>query len=270
MYFGSPLYIILLLIPFAAVAVLRLALCKRSDKTTEIVILVLMLFNVLQHIFKHYLYPQYRGREFSIYATAYNMCSVLILIGPLVLKWGNRFFKNFLYFVGSAAGIGAISFPFWFFGVPAEELGWDFVRFYLCHLLLFVTSVLPLVQGLHRPERREFWQIGAGFLLALCVILINDVIFVSMGYSFYNIEGDIYTQLNQSNPCMLMGPKAGFAWLSGFLECFSLPVFLGQNPAGCYAPILWYALPVYLGISGASLALFTVLERLYNKTGRDI
>ena len=50
--------------------------------------------------------------------------------------------------MGSVAGIAAIALPVWYIGMDVSELGWDYARFYICHALLFITSVLPLLLGL--------------------------------------------------------------------------------------------------------------------------
>ena len=70
----------------------------------------------------------------------------------------------------------------------------------------------------------------------------------------------LYDQLLQINPCMMMAPKGKITWLVGILKTGSPSAFLGNNPNGRYAPILWYALPVYLGISIAAFAVFALLN----------
>lgn len=260
MYFGSVFHLGSVVLVLAVTAALWLILRKTNIKTQVITILFLMVINVLQHFLKFILYPQYRGLGFTLYSTAYNVCACLIIASPFVFLWGNRFLKNTVFFIGLAAGIGAVAAPFWFFGTPVRELGWQYFRFYLCHGLLFITSILPLLLGLHQPRRQDFWQVGLGFLLILCVVLLNNVIFMTVG--LYP-EGDgqtLYEQLVSINPCMMMEPKENMAWLNRILELFSPPFFLGQNPYGRYAPILWYAMPVYLGISLAAYVLFSLLD----------
>lgn len=260
MYFGSPFYILMLVLLVGTTAGGYYFLRFRSVVFQCEGIFAFMVINTLQHFFKFLIYPPYYGMGFTLYSTAYNMCSVLIILSPLALLSGSRFLKNFVFFVGAAAGLGAISFPFWFFGMPVKELGWEYIRFYICHALLFLTSVLPLLLGIHKPMRWECWQIGTGFILALCLILVNNAVFMSMGL-FPGNSSDLYTQLLSVNPCMLMGPKEGFEWLTELLQVFSPSVLLGNNPAGHYAPILWYALPVFVGISLIAYVLFSLLEQ---------
>lgn len=261
MYFGSLFHCGSILLVIGVAALQWLLLKKKKIRVQKTVVLCLMLLNTVQHFLKFLIYPQYRGTGFSLYSTAYNVCAVLIISAPLIFLWGSRFLKNFLYFVGLTAGIGAVCYPFWFFGTPVKELGWNYFRFYLCHGLLFVSCILPLLLGLHKPKYQEFWQIGLGFLLTLCVILVNNVIFMSIGLYPEEAEMPLYEQLLNVNPCMMMAPKGDFLRLSRFLECFSPSAFLGHNPSGRYAPILWYALPVYAGICVIGFLLFAVLDR---------
>lgn len=256
MYFGSPFYIGMLAILF--VATVGTYYLQRIFKNT---ICLLMICNVFQHFLKFWIYPQYRGMGFTLYSTAYNMCSVLIILSPVALLSQSRFLKNFVFFVGSAAGLGAIMFPFWFFGIPANNLGWDYFRFYICHALLFITSVLPLTLKYHTPHRSECWHIGTGFIFALCLILLNNSVFMSMGLFPGQVNRDLYDQLQSVNPCMMMGPKEGFMWLTDMMKAFSPAIFLGNNPSGRYAPILWYAIPVFVGMNVISFLLFLLLEQ---------
>lgn len=260
MYFGSLFHLGTVFLVLLATVALWWWLRKKNVRIQKTVILCLMMLNTLQHFLKSLIYPQYFGTGFTLYSTAYNVCAVLIISAPVIFLWGNRFWKNFLYFIGLPAGIGTILFPFWFFGTPVRELGWHYFRFYLCHALLLITCVLPLLLGLHKPKYQEFWQVGLGFLLTLCAILLNNVIFMSVGLYPEGIGASLYDQLLQINPCMMMAPKGEFTWLEEILKTGSPSVFLGNNPNGRYAPILWYALPVYLGISFAAFGVFVLLN----------
>ena len=260
MYFGSVFHLGSVVLVLAVTVALWQLLRRTNVKIQSITILCLMAVNVLQHFLKFLLYPQYRGMGFTLYCTAYNVCACLIIASPFVFLWGNRFFKNTLYFIGLAAGIGAVAFPYWFFGTPVRELGWQYFRFYLCHGLLFISSMLPLLLGFHQPRHQDFWQVGLGFLLILCVVLLNNVIFMTLGLYPEGAGQALYEQLVGVNPCMMMGPKENMAWFNRILERFSPSVFLGHNASGLYAPILWYAIPVYLGISLAAFVVFALLD----------
>ncbi len=257
----SPFYILSVLLLMSVTAGLWLCLRKMGTSVQKAVLLILMLVNTFQHLLKFLIYPQYWGMGFTSLSTAYNMCAVLILLSPLSFVLSSRFLKNFVLIVGTVAGIGAIVYPVWYLGIPVQDLGWDYARFYICHGLLFVTSVLPLPLHLHKPSYKEFWQLGIGFLLALCLILVNDVIFIALGLFPGADPDNLYQSLINANPCMMMGPQKGFEWVENVVKYFSLPYFMGENSSGNYAPILWYAGAVYLGITVISFGLFAVMDR---------
>jgi hypothetical protein len=169
--------------------------------------------------------------------------------------------KNFVFIVGTVAGFSAVAVPVWYIGKEIGALGWDYARFYICHLLLFLTSVLPLVMGLHRPAYREFWHVATGFLLTLCLIVLNDFVMMAMGrYPGADIH-DFYGSMAKINPCGMMGPPKALPWVEKMVRPLSLPVFMGENPTGTYVPILWYAGPLFVGMSAVSFGIFAAMDR---------
>lgn len=254
MYFGSPFYIASLVVQLMLAGLTWAILHRCRKKTQRTIVLLLMLINTAQHFLKPLIYPQYRGTGFSSIVSAYNMCAVLIILSPFVLAWGSRFFKNFVFFVGSVAGIAAIAVPFWYIGMDVSQLGWDYARFYICHALLFITSLMPLVLGLYKPRWQEFWQVGLGFFLALGVIVVNDCIFIRLGLYPGTDAADLYGSLLKMNPCGIMAPPEGLPWLADIVRIFT-PDFLWG------IPFLWYAIPLYVGISLIALVLFLLSDR---------
>ncbi len=260
MYYGSPFYILSIVVLLGMTVALWQILRKRSMRTQKTVVFILMLLNTLQHFFKVLIYPQYYGTGVSYICTAYNMCAVLIISSPAVFLMKSRFLKNCVFYIGAVAGLGAIAVPVWFIGTPIRELGWEYIRFYICHGLLFVSSILVMLLGIHRASYKEFWQIGLGFLLGLCIILVNDVLVMTMGLFPGASADNLYQSLVNTNPCMIMGPQEGFLWIADVVKYFSPSFLMGNNPAGKYAPILWYAIPMYIGICLISLLVFLPLD----------
>lgn len=259
--YGSPFYILSLVLLAILAGTTYFILHNRSLRAQKWTILAIMLLNLFQHLFKSVIYPQYAGQGFTSISSAYNMCAVLIIFSPVAFLMKSRFLKNFIYAVGMVAGIAAIAVPVWYIGDPISTLGWDYFRFYICHAGLFVTSLLPLLLGLHKPSYKEFWQVGLVFLLALCLILLNDMVFMSLGlYAGADIH-DFYGSMLRINPCGLMGPPKNLPWVVKIVRFFSPSVLMGNNPAGLYVPILWYAIPLYLGISIVAFMMFSFIDR---------
>lgn len=268
MYYGSPFYIGSLMALLCLGGAAWLLMRKRREKTCRAVILAIMLVNLFQHLFKSVIYPQYRGDGFTAISTAYNMCAALIILSPLAFLSGSRLLKNFVYVTGTLAGAAAIAVPYWYIGWDVSRLGWEYTRFYLCHALLFLSSMLPLLLGLHKPSCKEFWHVPTGFLLALCLILINDVVCIAIGI-YHGADVDTFFQsMQRINPCGLMGPPKELPWLAKLVKVFSPDVFMAENPTGQYVPILWYAIPLFVGMSLISAVLFWLLDRKNVATAR--
>ena len=146
--------------------------------------------------------------------------------------------------------------------IPIKEGCWcrSILRFIL-HVLLHLSAVLPLLWGHHRPRFREYWQIGLGLLGALCVVLLNNTIFILLGFHPTVAPDRLYEGLVERGACAMMGPPASMPWLGTIAKFFTLPMFVGENPAGRYAPILWYAVPLYLVVTALTVVVFAVMEK---------
>lgn len=257
--YGSPFYIASLALLALIPGLLWVLLRHRGEKTRRRAVLCMMLINAAQHLLKPLIYPHLAGTGFSSLISAYNMCAVVILASPLAFLWDSRFLRNFI-FMGFTAGLAAIAVPYWFIGMEVSQLGWEYARFYLCHGILFAASLLTRLLGLHKPSYKEFWQPGLAFLLALCLILLNNTVFISLGLH-PGVEGlGLYESLCRGNPCMMMGPPEDLLWLAELIRPFTPDIFLGENPAGIFVPILWYALPLYLTQSFVTFVFFVISD----------
>ena len=245
--YGSIMYFAYIFASIAVCAILYFLIKNRSNGCKKTVVLLVALANFAQHIFKGQIYPQYQN-NFSIYlSTAYNICAFLILTSPFIILFGNDLLKNFITYVGSFAGMLAMLVPYWFIGKSA--FGWEVYRFYICHGLLFVSSILPALVGLHTLKWKHCWKIGFLFFVMLALILANDGILIKWGiYPASNPE-DVFASLSAINPGWSMHPTAGFDWLLDIIALFTPSFLLGNNPWNIYIPILWYAIPLYLGIT---------------------
>ena len=261
MNYGSPFYLLMLILLFFLTAGLYFLLKNRSVMLKKCILFALMMINVFQHLFKWAIYPMYDGMGFNVLSTAYNMCAFLILFSPIAFFSKSDFLKNLVFPVGAAAGLVANLVPYWYVGMSVSELGWEYARFYICHSLLFVTSALVIMLDLHKPKLAKFWQPAVGFLFALVMILTNDVIAVSLGIFDGYDKSDLYGALLGANPCFSMGPPENFAWLADISAVFTPSVFLGNNKTGMYTPILWYAIPLLIGISIIAFLLFFAIDK---------
>ena len=247
-YYGSFMYFAYILIAIGGFLGAFFALRHRPEKTKKLAVVVIASINLAQHLLKGLIYPHYWGGNYSLHlSSAYNVCAFLIISSPFIWLFGNRLLKNFLTYIGSIAGMIAMLVPYWFIGQSAFQS--EAYRFYLCHSLLFISSLLPVFFGLVKLEWKHFWKIGLLFFTMLAIIIVNDIFFIVIGHYPVSNPSDIYGSLREINPCWSITAPAGFDWLMNIISSFT-PAFLrGGNASGFYVPILWYAIPMYLGIT---------------------
>jgi len=258
-YFSAA-HIIYIAIAILFVAVLYLVFRKRSFKAQRAVQLFLILVNVFQHLFKLEIYPMYDG-GFSALCTAYNMCALLILLSPFAFFIKFAPLRDFVYYVGVAAGMVAILIPYWDIGEDAFT--WSFFRFFFCHAVLFASSLLPLLFGHHKPKWRRFPLVGLSFFAGILLIILNDIIAIALGiYGTLSIE-NLYESLAVANPIWSFGvPQgAGFDFVVKIVDFFTPDFLLGENRWGIFIPVLWYFIPLYLGISLIAFTVFTISDK---------
>lgn len=240
-------------------AALYFLLRNKSEMVKRICVVSLMALNVIQHLFKSYIYPQYEGLGFNALNSAYNMCALLILVSPIAYLSRSERLKDFVFYTGSAAGLVAILVPYWHIG--EYMFTWDVIRFFICHALLFASSVLTLLFGHHKPSWRSSYRIAAGFFISVAVIIINDIFFLYMGlYPGENAE-NLFESMRHINPVWSFGPPEQFAFVEKIAKFFSPDIFVGENAAGLYVPILWYFMPIFLAISILTLPITAFFDK---------
>ncbi len=232
---------------------------KRSVRAKSIVLGVLMAANILQHIFKFWIWPHMRTGEFSLVESAYNVCAFMILLCPYSVFGKNGLIKQYQFYVGTIAGFCAPFVPTWFLG--GSIFTWEYLRFYTCHVLLFLTSSLPAAWGMVEFRRKDGWKFGLCALCTLAIILANNALFFTLlGY-----EGEaLVEQLYATNPVYMMGPPADDSLFRDIAAAVT-PSFLRVGAGGRYIPILWYAVPVYLGFLPIGYGFGSLLQWLQTR-----
>ena len=258
--YGNITHILTILFALSTVVGLVFLLKNKSDKVKKIVILSILFFNLFQHVFKCIVWPQYYGKGFGEINTAYNMCAFLIIVSPFIFLTKVKVLKDFIFYIGTTAGIIAISVPYWFIGQTIFTF--EYLRFYICHLSLFVGSMLPVLLGLHRISLKNTWKIAFIALGALLIVLANGLIF-----SFINHPNDLSSALNSfysKNPVWALHPTSGFEGVTKVIELFTPKIFLGGDDKN-YVPILWYIIPMYILITIPSLLVCLLFELVIYK-----
>lgn len=238
----------MVIVAFVFVAIYFL-IKNKSARTQKIVIFTLMLLNLLQHLLKIYVYPQYWGQSFGALSTAYNMCALLIIITPFIFLFGTELWKNFITYIGTVAGLLSIFVTYWL----AEPIEGQ-IRFVLCHALLLYTSLLPALLGIYKINYRKFWKLPFVFYSCLIIIVMNDIITYSLGIvGEISSASTLHQFLIQQNPCWVMKPAEGYDAVADLIKIFTPQIFED-------IPLLWYAIPLFMLISLGSLGLGAIFD----------
>ncbi len=257
MSFTSPVYFLIIAVCAAICSALWFLLKNKSERTKNILLFVLALLNVLQHLLKHVIYPHLRGQGFGLTNTAYNVCAILILLTPAALLAKKGVGQQFISFVGVFGGAGAILLPVWFVGETVFQ--WEYLRYFICHLLLLLTSLLPILWGMRKPDWRDFWKAVPLFFVLLCAILLNDIIVLCVQRDF--TPETLYARLYELNPFGMMHPMGHFNWLDRLLVALTPSCFLPTEAHPYYTPVLWCAIPLAIGVALIALVIFCSFDR---------
>lgn len=259
MQYGSPAYFFYPVIIFALAVLLWLALRRRKDRVKKIAVMALMLVNLAQHILKQFIWPHYWGDDYpQLINTAYNMCATLIILSPFIFISKSGLWKDFITYFGAGAGLVTMAVPYWYIGQSLWQ--WDILRYYTCHGLLFITSLLPVLTGLHKINWRNFYKLPFVFFLCLIIIAFNDLVCYVLGIFGDGSSGDFFEALYEANPCWMMHPDDGFSWLIPVIDVFTPDIFMGGDGEP-YTPLLWYAIPIYVLICILGFALGAAIDR---------
>lgn len=256
--YGSPAYFIPFIITGGVVAGLYFALRRRTEFIKKLVLFIMMAVNILQHVLKQFIWPHYFGNSYpDLINGAYNVCATLIFMSPFVLLSNSRSFRQFMAYVGTGAGLLTMLVPHWYIGQTMWQ--WDVLRYYFCHGLLLATSVLPALWGIYKFNWRDFYKFPLIFFAVLIFIAFNDLVFYSLGIVGEGMN--FFDVLYEANPCWMMHPDEGFAFLIPVIDFFTPDVFFPDGAGRPYTPILWYAIPLFLAFCVIGIVLGALLDR---------
>lgn len=260
MYYGSPFYIAMICLLLSVCFLLWFFIKRLSVRMQKLAVFLIMLVNLFQHLFKWAIYPIYEGQSFNALSTAYNVCALLIIMMPIAFLSGSRMLRDYIFLAGAFAGFITNIVPYWHIGIPVSELGWEYARFYICHSLLFYSGMLPLLLGMHKVSYRRSPVIAVGFLLSICAILVNNVICIALGIYGNYTTAALYEALYEMNPAMCMHPNESFPILDKIASAMTPKAFLPIGNGGAYAPVLWYAIPVLVGLTLLSFVVLVLVN----------
>ena len=245
-------------LPMVFIAIAYLILRKRTPKTQKIVVLTLMLINVAQHLFKSWVwYPLYKGVFDLRNITFCNVCATSILVSPIIFVLKNKGLKDALFYHGLLGGIMSLWFVSVEYGVSIISL--EFIRYFSCHAILMMTSILPVLLGLHTLSMKRFWVVGVCFIAAETIVFLDNFLILAfqnkMDWSY------AYNKVYQENQLLIMHAPTPAVFEHTFLRDTRVKYLIDDGTC-FYIPVLW-SLPALLpAVSGFALLVTWLLSKI--------
>lgn len=263
-------------------------LLRNKSKMFKTIFVSTVLFVILILHFSKLMFPPYVNHPYALKKiSAENICAVSVMLFPFVFLSKNKYLKDYMFYIGTVSGLGAVL-------LPAEAIGksafcYDTIRFYFAHIGLAAAPFLMVVFGLHKIDYRRNWAVPLVFIGVLGIVLINEVILFEVGLlenapGFENSVNpyNAYNPLDPYNPqgfrwrnfSMIFGPAISeeFAQTQSYralhdVMLFFTPKIFKTMPAGVHAgaekpwPLLWIVVPAYIFISLWCFLLCLIWDR---------
>ena len=243
-------YHLMTLAVFAGVLILFCLLLKnRNESAQKKILLVIAFANLALHFLK-LLIPQYKDdMPISIRKVTFeNICATTTIMMPFVLLSNNKVMKDYIVYMGILGGLAALIYPTEAFNRELTNL--DVIRFYICHIVLFIVPFCLVFFGLHKLETQRVLCFPLIFLLVECLILANEIILMEAG--FVDLRGNDFLTYNYRNSNFIFGPTEDLKELSDKLVDPLVPKIFKTVGAGAHAgaekylPVVWLAVPCFV------------------------
>ncbi len=246
---GNGFYFLYIGIAAIILVLLVLVLRKRSRKTVRTVLLVILFGNLALHYIKQAFPPYIDEFPLSLRMSAMqNLCAVSTVLLPFIYLFKKQnVLHDYAYFIGVIGGLVAILYPTEAIGKPFYAF--DTIRFYVCHIGLFVVPMTAAILGVYRPRLKTFWTIPLFFLAWQAIICANDYFLVAVGL----VKGSFSDLLDPGfhNSSFTFGVRPDFAWAAKVLDPL-VPWFFRTDAFGLnggtpfYFPVLWLIVPSFV------------------------
>ncbi|MDO9629853.1 MAG: hypothetical protein Q7I99_08110 [Acholeplasmataceae bacterium] len=248
------------------------------NKTTKFrywFIFGLIIFNLLIHFLKIFIYP-YNTVPYVLTKVSFeNVCAVSALLYPFLFFAKNKTLKDYMVLVGMASGIITFIYPVdvmslffngqeGFFSSARPAFMFENIRFYLSHLIIFLVPFLMMHYGFHTLSIKRAYRAPFMLVIILVIIFINELILTMIGW----IPKSQFFDPRFRNPSFIFGVRGDLGGLGMILGVF-VPMAFRSNPwfiGEAYLPVIWLVLPamIYGGlIALAFMFIYDTKETLY-------
>lgn len=185
-----------------------------------------------------------------------NVCAVYIVFAPFLFHFGNKYLKDYLFYLGVVPGIGA----FLIFVSPTTLLGArgsfdnpmyliETTRYYTCHALMVLSAIAMCSGKIHELNYHRLWAIPLWFAVALGLTFAQGVLLGPiLKHPWFPHEwwgpDSIFNRFGATgcmNQSFALGPDAGkdayFTWLYPYL----IPYLMKYEAWGHtqFVPVIW-------------------------------
>ncbi len=222
---------------------------KRTPRTQKITLFSILVFALLLHFLKAYI-PPYSTNHDRLYRDSWfiNICGANIGLFPFLFLIKNKYVKDYMFYLGLLGGFIAILYPI----EPIQKTnqlaeGWDIVRFYIHHHILWSVPMLMVLLGVHKLDYRRVWAVPSSFMLLLLFIMLNQILQSELGFIPLR-NGDLLSP-NYKNTSYIWGPgdeKGIVSILTAFCPDFFTKVPVGELAGQTkYWPWFWLIFPAH-------------------------
>ena len=248
-------YFLYIAFAIGLLAAFYLLLHGKSKETSRIVLFCMLLSGFILHFLKLTFDFYQEWMPYAITSiTPENICAVSVLVFPWFFLSKNKILKDYMFYMGMMSGLGATFIPIDAIGYEAFDS--ETMRFYFCHILLWVVPLLMVMLKLHTLDYRRIIKVPLLVYLVMCTILVNEIILTGAG--FVHISHLYSNEIRNSS--LIFGPLAEIEFLGKLFTALTPKFFLtapvGVNAGAVYYwPIVWLINPSYIYFCAAAFLL---------------
>src|SRR5574344_107216 len=248
--FGNWLYLLIIFVCGLLLVCSVILTQKTSKKFNFYFILTLLFFNFALHFAKQF-FPSYLADfPYSLKkSTAENICAWSVMFFPFIFLFGNKTFKDYMYYIGVISGIAVLIMPSDVLGkdlTVAQNL-YEAIRFYMCHLLIVMPALLMVTCRFHTLNYHRMWKVALVFLAVLTFIFVNELCLMASG--LVQSDWKSFFSRDWRNGAFIFGPASKLDYLFSW-GYFLVPAFLKYYWPGTtelfFFPILWIVIPLFI------------------------
>ena len=225
---------------------------KNSKKVQYWVLFGFLAFNFVLHFLK-LAFPVYIEKGFPgvLRKSSFeNICAVSTLIFPFIFLSKSKAGKDYMFYLGTVSGIVGCVMPMPALGLNFYDL--ETIRYYICHAGIWIVPLLMVILGLHTLDYRRIWKTMVIYFAVLCVIIVNEVILIRLGWVGTETMKD-FLDANDRDMGYAIGLPDGFKKIGEYVLWMTPKSW--RDP---YIPILWELFPIliYGGLAWLGMSMY--------------